>query len=73
MKNEPLKNTKEQVITAKDIMRKYGCSKGKALTFMKNTKGLHAHYFGNTLVCERQYFDAVINDMNYCGGTVSLS
>lgn len=73
MKRAELENTGEKIIDVKFIMNKFNCSRGTAIEFMKKHEALHAYYFGKKLVCERQYFDNVINKMNDSGGTTSFT
>ncbi len=73
MKRPELVDTGEKIVDARFIMNKFNCSKGTALEFLKSKEALHAYYFGKKLVCEKQYFDEVINKMNDSGGTTNFT
>lgn len=45
-------NYKKPALNAEFFMEKYGISRGKALSFMKNTNELHAYFVGKSLFVE---------------------
>ncbi len=69
---EPLKDTTGDTICVSDIMKKYKCSKGKAIKIIKHSS-LHAYLLGEEWFCERQYWDSFINMLCDTGGTRSIS
>lgn len=72
MSRTPLTNTMEPVIKTKDIMEKFNVSRGTALKFLEQEE-LHSYYIGKALVCEKQYFDALLEKNIEFGGTRHFS
>lgn len=60
-----LKNTLEPVVTVQDVMNKWGLKDARtAKKYMLNIPHLKAYYnFSGELVCERQYFDEVMEEL----------
>lgn len=56
-------------LTVDFFMEKYNISRGKALSFMKNTPELCAYFIGKTLYVEKEDYQRFLNLARETGGT----
>ena len=56
-------------LTVDFFMEKYNISRGKALSFMKNTPELCAYFIGKTLYVENEDYQRFLNLARETGGT----
>lgn len=64
-----LTDYKTPALTVDFFMEKYNISRGKALSFMKNTPELCAYFIGKTLYVEKEDYQRFLNLARETGGT----